>query len=445
MAIFFGVDVGSSFIKGAILDLEKLEIRSARRLPFPDFTDGLRVGHREVDPALILDAVEGVLAGMIGQEPHCDGLVLCGQMHGFVLVDALGQAASNYISWLDRRVSTEEFDALRATLSEGELRELGNEFRPAIAVPMLCWLRQHGCLPTGSVTPVSIADFVAGRLCHARPIMEPTQAAAFGGLKLGSTNWHDEILERFGLSSLDWPEVRPTGSVVGVWRGVPCYASVGDQQCALAGALLGPREISVNIGTGSQIAMITSSLPADTLQTRPYFDGQFLRTITHIPGGRALSALVHLLIELGGTSEEEAWPRIQAAVEATPTTDVQAEIAFFPGPFGDRGSLNNLHEGNLQVGAVFRAVFESMARNYVATSRQLDVACTADRIVFSGGVARQLHVVRDLTASALERPYRLSPHPEDTMFGLLVLALAFSGQQPAVSAASELVRTTYRG
>jgi hypothetical protein len=30
-------------------------------------------------------------------------------------------------------------------------------------------------------------------------------------------------------------------------------------------------------------------------------------------------------------------------------------------------------------------------------------------------------------------PYRLSPHPEDTLFGLMVLARSFSGRSPHFS------------
>jgi sugar (pentulose or hexulose) kinase len=437
VANFFGIDVGSSFIKGAVLDLDRLELRHPQRVPFPEFAHGLSPLYREVEPGRIVAAVESVLARLMPHQPCCEGLVLCGQMHGFVLVDTKGQAVSNYISWLDQRISPAEFDDLAAQVSETELNAIGNEFRPGIAITMLGWLRRHGLLPSGGPTPVSIADFVAGRLCHRPPLMDPTQAAAFGALQLSATRWHEELIGRLDLTSLRWPEVRPTGSVVGQWRGAPCYASVGDQQCALAGALLAPRELSVNIGTGSQVAVISDSLPCGGLQTRPYFDGRFLRTITHIPGGRALSALIHLLAELGGVAEEDAWPRIQAAVAAVPATDLRASIAYFPGPCGDRGFLNGLHEGNLGIGHVFRAVFESMANNYESCARRLDPSRIAEGIVFSGGVARQLEIVRNLTAGALALPSRLSPHPEDTLFGLMVLALAFSGRQESVRAASE--------
>ena len=153
-----------------------------------------------------------------------------------------------------------------------------------------------------------------------------------------------------------------------------------------------------------------------------------MQTITHIPAGRALSALVSLLTELGDVDEDLAWRRIGKALDTVPGTDLRAAITFFPGPCGTEGFLQNLHEGNLSVGHVFRAVFESMARNYVSCATRLDPAGAAERIVFSGGVARRLDLLRDLTSQGLHLPYRLSPHPEDTLYGLMVLARSFVWQ-----------------
>jgi xylulokinase len=439
MADFIGIDVGSSFIKAAVIDLDALTLRRTERVPFPGFEGAKPPLHREVDPCAIQGAVDDLLACLLPYASDCAGLALCGQMHGFVLVNRRGEPVSNYISWLDQRVSTAEFDEIAAQVTETERRELGNEFRPSIALSLLYWLSRHGALPPGEVTPVSIADFVAARLCGVPPVMEPTQAAAFGALRVGTLHWHDEVVGKLGLDAIRWPELRPTGSTAGTWRGLPCYTTVGDQQCALAGALLGDGELSVNIGTGSQVATLADSAVSGELQVRPYFDGRFLHTVTHVPGGRALSALVALLTELGGVSEEQAWKQIEPALASVPATDLRAAVSFYPGPCGNVGFLENLHEGNLSCGHVFRAVFESMARNYETCARRLDPARRAQRVVLSGGVARRLPVLRDQTAAALGLPSRLSPHAEDTLFGLMVLALAFSGRRPSVREATEVV------
>jgi sugar (pentulose or hexulose) kinase len=424
MPHFLGIDIGSSFLKAAIIDPDGAGLAETARVPFPAFLPGLPGTHREVDPRAIMDAAEALLCDLARAD--CEGIVLCGQMHGFILVNARGEAISNYISWLDQRVTPAEFDRIAALVSEQERQEVGNEFRASIALAQLYWLRKHGELPSGQATPVSIADYVAGRLCQAAPFMDPTQAAAFGALRLATNEWHRDLIGKLGLDSLRWPEVRPSGSVVGCRQGVRCYVSVGDQQCALAGALLEEGELSINIGTGSQVAMLSRQLTASACQTRPYFSGRFLRTITHIPAGRALSALIGLLTDLGGTPDD-VWEKIAKAVDAVPETDLRAAITFFPGPCGSSGSLENLHEGNMDAGHVFRAVFESMARNYEMCARRLDPEHAAARIVFSGGVARQIAILRELTAGALQLPYRLSPHAEDTLYGLMVLARMFRG------------------
>ncbi|SPF41771.1 putative Xylulose kinase [Candidatus Sulfopaludibacter sp. SbA4] len=421
MPVFFGIDVGTSSVKAAVLDLDALQLRHIHRVPMPEFVGGLPASHREVDPAAVVEAVENILARLARLVPRCGGLMLCGQMQGFVLVNARGEAVSNYISWLDQRVSPAEFDEMAAQLTPAERDDLGNDLKPGIALPVLYWLARRNALPSGDVTPVSLADFVAGRLCGAMPAMEPTQAAAFGALSLTTLRWRQDAIGKLGLQSLRWPEVRPSGSIAGMWQGAPCVAAVGDQQCALFGASLGDRELSVNIGTGSQVSMIADSARPGGQQVRPYFDGRFLRTITHIPGGRALRPLIRLLTEIGGASEEGAWQYIEQAVAAVGSTDLRASVAFFPGPCGYGGFLENLHDANLAIGHVFRAAFESMARNYETCARRIDPDGRAEAVVFSGGVARRIPLLRDLTAAALGLPQRLSPHAEDTLFGLMML------------------------
>lgn len=427
MSLVAGIDAGSTFLKGAILDTASMSILRSERVSFPAFLDGLPPGHREVDPHAVIVAVEDLLARLEPDSSRLRGIVLCGQMHGVVLVDPAGEAVSNYVSWLDQRVTTGEFGQLASAITPGLRAEIGNEFRASIGIALLWWLRRNGRIPAGEVSPVSIADYIAGRLCGVRPVLDPTQAAAFGAVDVRRAEWHREVIARAGLDALRWPDLLPSGSTVGTWRGVPCYATVGDQQCTLAGSLLTDGELSFNIGTGSQVSMLTESAEAGQLQLRPYFNGRYLRTITHIPGGRALAALAGLLTELGGVPEDEAWRRIDRAVAATPSTDLRAGMAFYPGPCGDRGFLDNLHEDNMHAGHVFRAAFEAMAKNHAECARRLDPVGSARAIVFSGGVARRNSLLRDLTAQSLGLPWRLSPDPEDSLYGLAVLARAWCG------------------
>jgi sugar (pentulose or hexulose) kinase len=440
---YIGIDLGTSFLKGAVLDLDALEIRHVEREAFPDFLPGLPPLWCEADPRQILAQVDALLEKLASHAPDCEGLVLCGQMHGLVLLDAAGEPVSNYLPWLDQRAAGACFEELSGRVSTQDRRQLGGEFRASLPLAMLFWFREQGALPPGAITPVSLSEFVAARLCRAAPVFEATEAAACGALNLETLDWHHDLLRKVGLDGLRWPPVRPAGSLAGQWRGLPCYTPVGDQQCALVGALLDESELSLNIATGSQVARISPRLEFGNYTTRPYFDGRFLKTLTHVPAGRALNALIGLLTELAETPRADPWAYIEDAVGRVPETDLRARVTFYPGPCGERGALENLHEANLTVGHLFRAAFVNMAGNYRACAERLFPEKDWRRVVFSGGLARHLEVLRSLTAEELVSPCRLSPSAEDTLVGLLILALVYSGRQASVRAATEFFRAEH--
>src|SRR5436190_17263029 len=136
---FLGIDIGTSFVKAAAIDVDREQLIRTARVPFPGFLPDLPARHREVDPRAVMIAVESLLRELA--QDKCAGLVLCGQMHGFILVDARGEAVSNYISWLDQRVTPAEFEEMSALVRPADRQESGNEFRASIAVAQLHWFR----------------------------------------------------------------------------------------------------------------------------------------------------------------------------------------------------------------------------------------------------------------------------------------------------------------
>jgi sugar (pentulose or hexulose) kinase len=181
-------------------------------------------------------------------------------------------------------------------------------------------------------------------------------------------------------------------------------------------------------------------------QTRPFFDGRFLRTITHIPGGRALNALVRLLCELAeaqGFRLRDPWDYILDQAASVTATDLHVDPAFYYSATGDRGSITGAREETLTVGHLFRAAFEGMADNYAQCAQRICPARDWTRIVFSGGVALKVALLRECLCRRLGFEHRLAPSEEDTLLGLLILALAFSGRTASVSDAMSLARRDF--
>ena len=230
-------------------------------------------------------------------------------------------------------------------------------------------------------------------------------------------------------------------------RRLPVFAPVGDYHCSQVGVFLDAGELSVNISTGSAVIQLTRGCEYGDFQTRPWFDGRFLKTITHIPGGRALNALVRLLTELAeaqGVKLPDPWDYIRAEAAKVESTDLVVNPAFYFSAMGDRGAIMGAREENLTVGHLFHAAFAGMADNYARCAARLSPGKDWTRLVFSGGVALKTALLRRLICHRLGQAHRLAASEEDTLLGLLVLSLAFSGRFSSVADAIAFARQQYR-
>jgi sugar (pentulose or hexulose) kinase len=209
---------------------------------------------------------------------------------------------------------------------------------------------------------------------------------------------------------------------------------------------LGYDELSLNIATASQVTTLTPELRLGNYQTRPFFDGRFMNTIARIPAGRSLNVLIDLLSELAraqGVELADPWPYIAGAAAAVPETDLQVDLAFFASSVGDRGQIANIQEDNLTVGHLFRAAFQNMAENYYNCALRLSPERDWKQLVFSGGLVQKLEPLRQAITHQFQLGYRLSASSEDTLLGLLALALVASGRVPSVEAATSLLLEQY--
>jgi len=444
---FLGVDVGSSFIKGAVLDVDSGEVSAVERTAAPEPVGGLEPSFREVEPDAFLDGTRLVLERLHGHAPDAAGVLLCSQLHGTLLCDGEARPLSRFVTWQDTRTllplpgaGESCFDEIERLVGPDDRRLLGNERVPGLPINQLYWLARHGRLPAGAI-PATLPFFVAARLGQAPIACDVTQGYGQGAMNVRTLDWHRPVLERFGLDRLAWPRIVPQGTVVGEWRhggrSLPVYAPVGDYHCSQVGALLRPDELSVNISTGSAVIRIARGCEMGDFQTRPWFDGTYLKTITHIPGGRAINALLKLLGELAaaeGATLRDPWGTVLArATQVADGGGLEVDPAFYAGSMGDHGTIANLREDNMTVGHLCHALFAGMADNYARAAARIAPERDWSRLVFSGGVALKTPLLRRLIMDRLGSLHRLAPVEEDTLFGLLVLARAFAGRAPSVA------------
>ena len=161
---------------------------------------------------------------------------------------------------------------------------------------------------------------------------------------------------------------------------------------------------------------------------------------------------MRLLSELAEAQDvrlADPWAYISQAASAVSGTRLQVDLAFFSSSCGDKGQIANIHEEELTVGHLFRAAFQNMADNYFASALRLAPASAQrisphkehleardwSRLVFSGGLAQKMPVLREVICAKFQADSRLSPTSEETLLGLLALALVFSGRLATVEEA----------
>jgi xylulokinase len=418
-----GVYIGASFIKGGILDLEEGRVQNIERVPFPAFVSNLPPAYREVELSAIEGAFRSILERLLREAPDAQSILTCHQMHGCILVDADGNPLTHFISWQDTRAAS-HLDVLRRLLSAHEIEELGNEVGVGRPLTLLSWFQTHGKLPKGAA-PLPLGSFLLTRTAGAPPTTDATNASAHGALHLARGEWHWNVLAKLQLLHLRWPKIAPHTEVVGQfrWEGraIPCLNPIGDQQCSLLGTFLEDDELSINIGTGSQVSVLTHDPNPCGVQIRPHPPGTYLRTITHIPAGRALMFLLQLLHRTD-EDKDSLWRTLDTAARAIPQTELRINLGFFPVAVHGPGGIWNLREDTRNLGHFTRAAFASMAENYQRCAARLETTKPWKRIAFSGGLAHRCPLLRELIEEHIGLSGRLSHSPEETLIGLLALA-----------------------
>lgn len=309
---FVGLDVGGTFIKASRLDAQSGSIRGrVVREPIPGFMEDSG-SRRELNPLELMDSVHRVISQVLtSRDSGCSGIFVSGQMGGFAWIDSRGNAISPVVTWQDQRGI--DYSEWKHKLGQVKLANFGNELRPHH--PLLNLARSE--IPkSGDLT--TLIGFVASSLVERSPgLLHITDAAALGFLDLTNMSWDQEVAARLGISETQLPT--PIGSIAEIGTSAkyhcPIYLAVGDQQAALLGSGIESSSVSVNLATGCQVSVISKSWKS-TVQSRPFFDAEFLHTRTHLPAGRLLTRALSTTLARDPNQEDWQWAQLNWEDEA---------------------------------------------------------------------------------------------------------------------------------
>jgi xylulokinase len=434
----FGLDVGTSGVKGLAIDADGAVIAGAEA-GYPLSTP--RPGWAEQDPADWWRATESVMAQLHAAAGAPSGIGLSGQMHGLVTLDSGGEVLRPAILCNDQRTARECAEIEESIGLERLIALTGNRALTGFTAPKLLWMRRHEPELYARIARVALPkDYVRLRLCgeHATDVSD---ASGMLLLDVAARRWSEEVIEALELDRAWLAPVLESPAVSGLSSdGVPVAAGGGDQAAGALGVGVDrPGPVSIVLGTSGVVFAALDRFAADP-QARVHAFCHAVPDVWHAMGVM-LSAAGSLRwlrdVAAAGVGYEQliaeagAWPAgtegllflPYLAGERTPHADPDARGAFV--------GLSIRHDR----GALVRAVLEGVAfglRDSLELICELGGAPALGRV--SGGGARS-ELWLQIVASVLELPLERVAVDEGAAFGAAILGGVAAGVWPDVHAA----------
>lgn len=439
----FGIDIGSSSVKAAVLRDGKIAGKIVRAA-FPTRYEGPRV---EVDSLVVLKAVKNAIGQIGGAAKKVDVIGLSVMAPSWVAMDANGDALTPIITHQDRRSVEIALQLEQRVGKERHLQLAGNRpFPGGISSTTWAWYRQNQPRVLQKADLVGhLNTFLHRRMTGCR-VVDPSNAS-FMGLycTLDQSGWSDELCEAAGVSPKLLPEVRSAdeapGTITadaarqfGLTHGTPMMVGMMDTSAALllTGAKIG--QLMNVCGSTDVLALCTDRPnPHEKLLTRALGVGRKWMSVSTLAA--AGSALSWAKDQFFADWTVEKFRKEMKKLAAKP---VESGVRFEPYLAGERASIEQKQGAftGLTLSTTRRemlgAIIESLARASAARLSLLKENQTKmlRNVVVSGGVQGGLDKVlhRDWPGQ-----WTFKTEMEATLRGLGSLTPVLRKHSPAAS------------
>lgn len=430
-----GIDIGSSSVKCALLDQDRIIGRSSTA-PLPTRYLDQRA---EVNPVSLLRAIRQAVTQLGTKRRKAHAIALSAMSPSWVAMDQHGRALTPIVTHQDRRSIT---IATEIEQRVGRLRHLqlaGNRpFPGGISSTTAAWfLRHEPELMQRADLVGHIPTFLHRQLTGNR-VIDPSHASFTGLFDVpGPGGWVDELCQAIGLPMSLLPEIvdsnriagrinRQAASELGLPDGMPMLAGIVDGSCAmlLAGARSG-QLVNASGSTDVLALATTQPRPHERLLTRRLGVGRKWLSISTLAATG--SAITWAKEQLFPDLDWPAFTRLVRKVSGTESTPEQPATKQWPTiePYfsGDRMSLEQKSariEGitlgttrqDLLAGLIF-----SLAK--ASADRLNDLAVNPVRmrrdVLITGGTVR---ILRDALYSQWPGKWIFTEHKDATLRGL---------------------------
>ena len=436
-AIYLGIDLGTSSIKGLAMDDHGRVLASfLKETPMVSRQSDWIEQSPEFWWSSLLEIVN-LLKTKIDLK-KVQGIGLSGQMHGLVAYDSHFRALRRAIIWMDKR-SSAEVEMILKTFGVKFYQITGNPLFTGFLLPSLIWLKKHEPDIYKKINKISSPkDYLAYRLTNALR-SEPTDALATAAFDYHQNTWSDKIINTFKLKRSLFPEIRPTlepyggitetiAKITGIPVKTPVFGASDQAMSALGTGLIEPGQASIAISTGGQF-LVTAPQglidPKRRLHTLNHaFPDIGLYMAATLSAGFSLRWFKDLICE----QKETGFPEFTAGLaKINPGADGLFFLPFLSGertPYFNpalRAAFIGLSQTHKKI-HLARAIIEGVSfsmRECLEVFKKLKLP--VNKVILSGGGA-QNPVWRQILADVLNLPMKTINIQDHSPFGAAVLA-----------------------
>ncbi|CAN2168728.1 XylB Sugar (pentulose and hexulose) kinases [Candidatus Nanopelagicaceae bacterium] len=409
------IDIGGTDIKFALSLGTNLISESIVRVPFPQFLDA---NEKTISASQYLKLVKTSITSYLEHHNKPDQILISGQVGSWILTTPEGKNLTEIVSWQCTNKSETDLltEIYQSNYSDAfsPLSETGNENWDGAPWKVLPKYLSELSETATQIYFHSLISWTVWELTSKNLfIIHKTDAAATGMYSIIREKW----LGNFEGMSKDirFPNVLKSIQYAGNFEDtdIKVYVGIGDQQASLLGVGITSDAFVINAGTGGQVARLLPSYQESNYKIRPYFDGQYIETITHIPSGRYISSFLQFLTQTKGDVFQWEWVWEQGFVKAEDKKEIEIENWNF-----DK-YLEKIDTTTDSI-ILINNFLDLICQNFIEKLETL--GCREnDVIILAGGVATKL---KRLRFSLLQQNYRYSDTGslETTLQGLAKLS-----------------------
>lgn len=421
-----GIDIGTTSVCGVLIDAATGGVKKSVTKNSVAFIEGCAEWEKIQSVDKIMTAATEILESLIAGSGDVGVIGATGQMHGIVYTDKDGNAVSPLYTWQDGRGNLPYKDTtyakyLNSFSGYGNVTDFYNA--------------ENGIKPKSAVSYCTIHDYFAMRLCGLKkPIIHTSDAASFGCYDLKNN--------RFNYACA--AELTGDYRIAGEYKGIPVSVAIGDNQASVFSTLTDENDVLVNIGTGSQISVISDKI-ADSAQieTRPYFEGKYLLAGAALCGGRAYSLLKNFYAEAFGyiksVDDDEVYKIMNDMLKNVKSSSFKVDTRFAGTRLNSEitGGISGITTENFTPSALTYGVLCGMADELLNMYEQMGVRKSG--IVGSGNGIRKNKALVRIFEEKLGAKMKIPAHLEEAAVGAAMFAMISCGAFKNAKETQELI------